>query len=152
VTAPPQSPESAGEHRTPNEQPAIPSVLVWIGEPRCKPHLHITAGLLKRLVKRMMKREKWKEKMVVNVGNIEPLRPKSLAEVRHHPKWPEWEKGICQDIKTLKDAGMWELADLPDGVNLIGSSGCFASRRILATWYYATKLRRVFSSRGCGLF
>src|ERR1700692_2423310 len=33
------------EHRTPNEQPAIPSVLVWIGEPGCKPHLHVTVRL-----------------------------------------------------------------------------------------------------------
>jgi hypothetical protein len=28
------------------EQPAIPSALVWIREPKCKTHLHVTAGMV----------------------------------------------------------------------------------------------------------
>lgn len=63
--------------------------------------------------------------MVVDAGNIEPLEPKSLAEARRHFEWPQWEKGIQEELKMLEDAGMWELADLPDGANILGSKWVF---------------------------
>jgi hypothetical protein len=63
--------------------------------------------------------------MVVDAGDIEPLEPKSLAEVRHRPEWSKWEKGIREEIKTLEDTGTWELADLPNGTNLVGSKWVF---------------------------
>ena len=63
--------------------------------------------------------------MVVDVGDIEPLEPKSLAEAKHHPEWPQWEKGIQEELKTLEDAGMWELSNLPDGANVVGSKWVF---------------------------
>jgi hypothetical protein len=67
--------------------------------------------------------------MLVDVGDIEPLEPKSLAEARHCPKWPEWEKGIHEEIKNLEDAGMWEFADLPDGANVVGSKWVFRIKK-----------------------
>ena len=63
--------------------------------------------------------------MFVDARDIEPLEPKSLTEARCSPEWHEWEKGIQDEIKTLEDAGMWELADLPNGTNLIGSKWVF---------------------------
>ena len=63
--------------------------------------------------------------MVVDIGDIEPLEPKSLAEARHRPEWPQWEKGIQEELKMLEDAGTWKLTDLPDGANVVGSKWVF---------------------------
>jgi transposase InsO family protein len=67
--------------------------------------------------------------MVVDAGDIEPLEPKSLAEARRRPEWPEWEKGIRDEIKTLEDAGTWELTNLPNGANLVGSKWVFRIKK-----------------------
>jgi hypothetical protein len=58
--------------------------------------------------------------LVVDAGDIEPLKPKSLAEAKHCLEWLEWEKTICEELKTLEDAGRWELTDLPIGANVVG--------------------------------
>ena len=63
--------------------------------------------------------------LVVDAGDIEPLEPKSLAEAKRRPEWPEWEKAIREELKTLKDAGTWELTDLPIGANVVGSKWVF---------------------------
>ena|ERR1700728_3467296 len=57
--------------------------------------------------------------LVVDVGDIEPLEPKSLNDAKWHLYWPSWECGICKEIKTLEDSSMWELADAPLGVNIV---------------------------------
>ena len=43
--------------------------------------------------------------LVVDAGDIEPLELKSLVEVKRHPEWPEWEKAIYEELKTLEEAG-----------------------------------------------
>ena len=67
--------------------------------------------------------------MVVGVGDIEPLEPKFLAEARCRPEWSQWEKGIQEELKTLEDAGTWELTDLPDGANVVGSKWVFRIKK-----------------------
>jgi len=42
--------------------------------------------------------------LVVDAGDIEPLEPKSLTEVKRRP---EWEKAIREELKTLQDASTW---------------------------------------------
>ena len=67
--------------------------------------------------------------LVVDAGDIEPLEPKSLAEVKRHPEWPEWEKAIREELKTLEDAGTWELTDPLEGANVVGSKWVFRIKR-----------------------
>ena len=63
--------------------------------------------------------------LVVDAGDIEPLEPKSLAEAKRYPEWPEWEKVIYEELKTLEEAGTWEISDLPEGANLVGLKWVF---------------------------
>jgi hypothetical protein len=63
--------------------------------------------------------------LVVDVGDVEPLEPKSLTDVKWCPDWPNWEHGISEEIKTLEDSGTWELVDAPPGTNIIGSKWVF---------------------------
>ena len=63
--------------------------------------------------------------LVVDAGDIKPLEPKSLAEAKRHPEWPEWEKAMYEELKMLEEAGTWEISDLPVGANLVGSKWVF---------------------------
>jgi len=63
--------------------------------------------------------------LVVDAGDIEPLEPKSLTEAKRLPEWPEWEKAIHKELKTLKDVGTWELTDPPEGANVVGLKWVF---------------------------
>ena len=63
--------------------------------------------------------------LVVDAGDIEPLEPKSLAEAKRRPEWPEWEKVIYEELKTLEEASTWEISDLPEGANLVGLKWVF---------------------------
>jgi hypothetical protein len=48
--------------------------------------------------------------LLVDAGDIEPLEPKSLAEARRQPNWPDWERAIQEELKTLEDTGTWEIS------------------------------------------
>ena len=67
--------------------------------------------------------------LVVDAGDIEPLELKSLVEVKRHPEWPKWEKAIYEELKTLEEAGTWEISDLPEGANLVGSKWVFCIKK-----------------------
>jgi hypothetical protein len=67
--------------------------------------------------------------LVVDAGDIQPLEPKSLAEAKRRPEWPYWEKAIREELKTLEDAGTWELTSLPEGANVVGSKWVFRIKR-----------------------
>ena len=45
--------------------------------------------------------------LVVDAGDIESLEPKSLAEAKRHPEWPEWEEAIYEELKMLEEARTW---------------------------------------------
>ena len=63
--------------------------------------------------------------LVVDAGDIEPLEPKSLTEAKRRLEWPEWEKAIHKELKTLEDVGTWELTNTPEGANVVGSKWVF---------------------------
>ncbi|KIO08044.1 hypothetical protein M404DRAFT_78898, partial [Pisolithus tinctorius Marx 270] len=63
------------------------------------------------------------------IAETEALEPSSLAEARRHPDWPRWEEGIREELDTLKEAGTWELVDLPSGANIVGSKWVFRAKK-----------------------
>ena len=70
-----------------------------------------------------------KHAMVAEMSEAEGLEPHSLAEAKHGPDWLFWEKVIFEELKTLEDAGTWELIDLPAGANLVGSKWVFQVKK-----------------------
>ena len=65
-------------------------------------------------------------------SNAEALEPRSLAEAKKRPDWPLWEKAIEEELATLKDAGTWEVVDVPKGVNIVGSKWVFRAKKDVA--------------------
>lgn len=63
------------------------------------------------------------------ISEAEALEPSSLAEAKRRPDWPQWEQGIREELATLQNAGTWELADLPEGANLVGSKWVFRAKK-----------------------
>lgn len=64
-----------------------------------------------------------------SMAEAEALEPSSLAEARRCPDWLQWEQGICEELTTLQKAGTWELIDLPEGANLVGSKWIFRAKK-----------------------
>ena len=81
--------------------------------------------------------------LVVDVGDVEPLEPKSLADAKRRPDWPNWERGIREELKTLEDSGTWELTDAPPGANVVGSKWVFRLKRDAAGHIVRYKARLV---------
>ncbi|KDQ50076.1 hypothetical protein JAAARDRAFT_51462 [Jaapia argillacea MUCL 33604] len=63
--------------------------------------------------------------LVAEIGEVEALEPKNLAEAKGGPDWLEWENPINDEPKMLEDSGTWSLGDESEGMNVIGS---FAGR------------------------
>ncbi|OJA13049.1 hypothetical protein AZE42_11790, partial [Rhizopogon vesiculosus] len=73
----------------------------------------------------------------------EALEPRTLAEARRCPDWAQWEEGIREELAMLQAAGAWELADLPDGANLVGSKWVFRAKKDAAGHIVCYKARLV---------
>jgi hypothetical protein len=58
--------------------------------------------------------------LIAEKADAETLEPCSLAEAKHRPDWPLWEKDIEEELATLKSAGTWRLEKAPPGANIIG--------------------------------
>jgi len=54
-------------------------------------------------------------------ADAEALEPRTLAEAKRRPDWPQWEKAIEEELATLKATGTWRLENAPPGANIIGS-------------------------------
>ena len=79
--------------------------------------------------------------LVVDIGDVKPFKPKSLADVKQHPDWPNWEHKICEELKTLEDSGTWELTDSPPGANIVGSKWVFLLKtRCCQSYCYKARL------------
>ena len=48
-----------------------------------------------------------------------PPDPKTLAEAKSDPDWPEWLKGLMEEYNSLKELEVFEPADLPQGARPI---------------------------------
>jgi len=61
--------------------------------------------------------------------DVEALKPHMLAEAKHQPNWPHWEKAIKEELATLKAAGTWRLEEAPPGANIIGSKWVLKAKK-----------------------
>ena len=59
----------------------------------------------------------------------EALEPHLLAEAKHHPDWPLWEKAIIEELAMLKTASTWRLEEAPPGANIINSKWVFKAKK-----------------------
>ena len=67
--------------------------------------------------------------LLAEVGQAEALEPRNLGEAKKRPDWPLWEKAIQEELKTLKEAGTWEVVEVPKGVNVVGSKWVFRAKK-----------------------
>jgi len=63
------------------------------------------------------------------ISESEVLEPRSIEEAKRRPDWPLWEKSIEEELDVLKAAGKWELADTPEGANIVGSKWVFRAKK-----------------------
>ena len=69
---------------------------------------------------------------VMETADAEALEPCTLAEVKHRPDWPFWEKVIKEELATLKAASTWRLEEAPPGANVIGSKWILKAKKDMA--------------------
>jgi len=67
--------------------------------------------------------------LVAVISESEVLEHRSIEEAKHRPDWPLWEKAIEEELGVLKAAGTWELADAPEGANIVGSKWVFHAKK-----------------------
>jgi transposase InsO family protein len=63
-----------------------------------------------------------------NESGIAPENPKTIAEARKSPEWPEWEKAVLAELEQLKEMNVWELIDRPEGRSPIGNKWVFVKK------------------------
>jgi hypothetical protein len=51
--------------------------------------------------------------------------PWDLKEAKEAPDWEQWEVAIQEELDQLRDMGVWELVDLPEGREAIGNKWVF---------------------------
>jgi hypothetical protein len=81
--------------------------------------------------------------MVADMSEVEGLEPRSLAEAKRGPDWLFWEKAIFEELRTLEEAGTWELVDPPSGANIVGSKWVFRVKKDAAGHVVRFKARLV---------
>ena len=67
------------------------------------------------------------------IEEAEALKPRNLKEARGRPDWLLWEKAIEKELRALKEAGTWEVVDLPAGVNVVGLKWVFKAKKDAAS-------------------
>ena len=70
-----------------------------------------------------------KHAFAIQIEEAEALEPRNLKEARGRPDWLLWEKAIEEELRALKEAGTWEVVDLPAGVNVVGSKWVFKEKK-----------------------
>ena len=70
--------------------------------------------------------------LIAEISLAEALEPRSLGEAKKQPDWPLWETAIEEEMKTLREAGTWEVVEAPAGVNVIGSKWVFRAKKDVA--------------------
>ena len=66
---------------------------------------------------------------VAEIGAAEALEPRNLTEAKSHPDWLLWEKAVDEEMKSLRDAGTWEVVEMPKDANVIGSKWVFKAKK-----------------------
>ena len=81
--------------------------------------------------------------LMAQTSEMEALEPPSLAAAKKSPDWPAWEKAIYEELELLKAAGTWEIADAPEGANIVGSKWVFRAKKDAAGVVVRYKARLV---------
>jgi Reverse transcriptase (RNA-dependent DNA polymerase) len=81
--------------------------------------------------------------MLAEVCAADAIEPRTLAEAKCLPDWPEWEAAIREELTTIDKAGTWVLVDQPPGVNVVGSKWVFRLKRNAAGEVVRRKARLV---------
>ena len=66
---------------------------------------------------------------VTEVQEAEALEPRNLKEAMSQSDWPLWERAIEEELKALREAGTWEVVDVPKDVNIVGSKWVFKAKK-----------------------
>jgi hypothetical protein len=86
----------------------------------------------------------WEEYVLVaEIRGAEGLEPLNLKEAKSRSDWLLWEKGIKEELGTLKKAGTWVLVDAPPGANIVGSKWVFHAKKDAAGHVVRYKARLV---------
>jgi hypothetical protein len=68
--------------------------------------------------------------MAVEIENgISDDDPKTLAEAKERPDWPEWEKAMEEQLALMKKYDVWDEVDEPEDTNIFGSRWVFRIKR-----------------------
>jgi hypothetical protein len=67
--------------------------------------------------------------LIAKVTDAEAMELHMLAESKHRPDWPLWEKAIKEELATLKAASTWRLEEAPPRANIIGSKWVFKAKK-----------------------
>ena len=54
-------------------------------------------------------------------GGVEANEPKTLADAKSSPEWPEWEKAVQTELAQLSAMGTWDLVDPPPDRKPVGN-------------------------------
>jgi hypothetical protein len=82
-------------------------------------------------------KQKGRDDVISNISyafmaGSEPLNdemPKSIAEAKSSPEWPQWKEAIDAELAQLDRMGTWELAELPKDRKAIGNRWVFDKKR-----------------------
>ena len=80
---------------------------------------------------------------MAETADAKALEPCMLAEAKHRPDWPLWEKAIEEELAMLKATGTWKLEEAPPGANIIGSKWVFKVKKDAAGNIFHYKARLV---------
>ena len=64
-----------------------------------------------------------------NIDNEGADEPASLKETMARHDWPEWKMAMEREYNLLIENGIWELAKLPSGANVITEKWCFKLKK-----------------------
>jgi hypothetical protein len=70
---------------------------------------------------------------MANTGELDPGKPnipRSIAEAKASPEWPQWEHAINAELENLATMGTWELEDCPVERKPIGCRWVFDSKQV----------------------
>jgi hypothetical protein len=73
----------------------------------------------------------WEEvwAFVSETSEMEVLEPVMLKQVMNRLDWELWKKVMEEELAMLGDARMWELIDLPFGINIVGCKWVFKVKK-----------------------
>ena len=65
---------------------------------------------------------------LAEVSDSEALEPQNIKEAKARPDWHLWEEVIEEELKMLKEAGTWDIVNVPKDANVVGSKWVFRAK------------------------